>query len=294
MRIKEKFNIFKLLLCLVLIVYAFSMIALLVWALITSFKENRDFLIEKNFFGLPKTWLPQNYTDVWNKLSVPVNLNGVPSKVNVLGLIVYTLLYALGSSLLTAIAPLLIAYACSKFNYKFNKVLTSVALFSMALPVVGAQTSMVDVLTKLNLYNTFLGMYCQKFIYASLYLFIYIGIFKSLSKSYYEAAEIDGANEFQIMLKVMFPLVKNVFFTVVLLYFITYWNDYNTAMLYLPSYPTLAYGIYNLVYVNTTPDLNVIPKKMAGCITLAGPIIVLFIIFKDKMMSNLSTGGVKE
>lgn len=294
MKNKKEFNFFKFLLFVILVLYALSMITLIVWAFITSFKTNRDFLIEKNFFGLPKSWEFKNYSDVFNKLSVRVNRNGKPMSINVLGLITYTFMYAGVCCFLTALAPLLIAYGCTKFNYKFNRIMTSVALFAMALPVVGAQTSMVSVLHALNLYDTFFGMYCQKFTYGTMYLFVYIGIFGAVSKSYAEAAEIDGASELQIMLKIMFPLVTNVFFTVVIIHFIAYWNDYNTALLYLPSYPTLAYGIYNLVYVNTTPDLNVTPKKMAGCMILAIPIIILFIIFRNKLMSNLSTGGVKE
>ena len=106
---------------------------------------------------------------------------------------------------------------------------------------------------------------------------------------------MDGAGEYTVFLRIMLPMVKTVFWTIALIYFITYWNDYQTPLLYMPSYPTLSYGVYSLT-VNTSASLGLNYKtvQMAASMTLIVPILIAFIIFKDKIMGNLTMGGEKE
>ena len=165
----------------------------------------------------------------------------------------------------------------------------------MMLPIVGSTMSMVSMLYRLNMYNTFIGTYCMKFMFITLYFFIYLGIFRSMSKEIYEAATIDGATEFSLMIRIAFPLMLNVFSTVWLIYFIQYWNDYEMALVYLPSHPTLAYGIHFLsTDTSASKGTNSTTVKMACGMTLVVPTLILFILLKEKLMTNLSTGGVKE
>ena len=290
---KRKFMLSEIVLCVILFVYAAFMLYLLYWGLLTSLKSNDDFLIEQNFFGLPTEWAFENYEAVFNRLYVRVTRDGLGMQIGMVYQILYTVLYAVGGALLSSLAPFLVAYACTRFHYRFNGVLSTMVLIVMIVPIVGSSTSMLSLLNQLKIYDTFLGVYCEKFIFTSIYFLIYRGILKGLSTSFSEAATIDGANEFQIMTIINFPLVINEFLTVMLIYFIQYWNDYQTPLLYLPSHPTLAYGVYFLTN-QTTGDLNITPRKMAGCMVLAVPILILFIAFKDKLMGNLSMGGVKE
>ena len=290
---KRKFMLSEIVLCVILVVYSAFMLYLLYWGLLTSLKSNDDFLIEQNFFGLPTEWALENYEAVFNRLYVRVTRDGLGMQIGMIYQLLYTVLYAVGGGFLSSLAPFLVAYACMRFDYKFNGVLSTMVLIVMIVPIVGSSTSMLSLLTQLGIYDTFLGVYCEKFIFTSIYFLIYSGILKGLSKSFSEAATIDGANEFQIMMVINFPLIINVFMTVMLIYFIQYWNDYQTPLLYMPSHPTLAYGVYFLTN-QTTGDLNITPRKMAGCMVLAVPILILFVAFKDKLMGNLSMGGVKE
>lgn len=293
MKNKKLISPAKILLFSFLIIYSISIIFLLAWAVFTSLKTNREFLIDQNFFGLPKEFAFENYKAVFDNFYVRVHRGGELIYIRMLEQLYYTVIYAGLGCFASAVAPLLVAYACTRFNYKTNVVLTTTVLLSMIIPIVGAQTSMVSVLHELNLFDTLYGAVIMKFNFANIYFLIYIGVLGSISKSFSEAAVIDGANEMQIALKVIFPLVKNVFLTVMLIFFIEYWNDYNMPLLYMPSHPTLAYGVWFLAN-NTTGDLNVTPRKMAGCMMIVVPITILFIIFKDKLMDNLSMGGVKE
>ncbi|MDE6372992.1 MAG: ABC transporter permease subunit, partial [Clostridia bacterium] len=158
---------------------------------------------------------------------------------------------------------------------------------------VGSAPSEIRILRLFGMYDTIWGNWIQKFHFLGMYFLVFFARFKSLSNEYMEAAYVDGASELQVLTRVMLPLVKTVFATVFLIKFVEYWNDYQTPLLYMPSYPTLAVGVYNLSYT-TVGVMSYTPMRMAACIILLVPIFVLFIIFKDKLMGNLTAGGVKE
>ena len=70
------------------------------------------------------------------------------------------------------------------------------------------------------------------------------------------------------------------------------WNDYSVPLMYIPSHPTIAYGVYEMT-VTTETGQSHMTFKMACCAIMVIPTTVLFIAFKDKLMGNLSMGGIK-
>ena len=162
----------------------------------------------------------------------------------------------------------------------------------MTIPTVGIYPSEITLLRNLGLYDTMIGIYIQKFSCYGMYFFVFHAFFESIPDTYSEAAEIDGASQFTIMVRIMMPLAVKMIGTVMLIQFIHLWNDYQTAYLYLPSYPTLAYGVW---YVNFQGggELGRTPVRVASCMTLAIPVLIIFSFFKDKIMGNVSMGGIK-
>ena len=208
-------------------------------------------------------------------------------------MILYTILYSVGGAFISTIVPCVVAYAVSKFNYKFNAIIKGIVIVTMILPIVGSAPAEIDLLRKLHLYDSIVGNWIQKFHFLGMYFLVFLSAFKTIPKEYYEAAEIDGANEFKIMTRIVFPLVKTVFTTIMLIKFVEYWNDYQTPLLYLPTHPTLAYGVYSLSVTNIN-GMNNVPMRMAGCVILLVPILIIFISFRKKIMGNISLGGIKE
>ena len=164
----------------------------------------------------------------------------------------------------------------------------------MALPIIGSGTSLLDLLHNLGVHDSFLGLYMKAFNFANMYFLIYLAAFNSVPSSFSEAAYLDGASELQVLIKIQLPLVSKMFLTIALLGFINCWNDYSTPLLYTPSHPTFAYGIWYNVLVATTPDMNMTTLKMTSAMILVVPVLTLFIIFKKRLMTNLSVGGEKE
>ncbi|MBR5569673.1 MAG: carbohydrate ABC transporter permease [Oscillospiraceae bacterium] len=279
--------------CTVLLVYSLMMALLLAWGISTSLKHLLDFRTNK--VGLPNmefglAW--ENFEIVFEKFETIVMSGGRQQYVNFWGMLNNTLLYAGVGALISSIVPCLVAYVCAKTDFKFNGVIYGIVIVSMVLPIVGSAPSEMKMLKDLGIYNTMYGNWIQKFHFLGMYFLVYYAAFKSFPNTYLDAAYIDGAGEWRTLLHVTLPLVRNTFLTILLIRFIDYWNDYQTPLLYIPSHPTLAVGLFNLGN-STVGELSWVPRKVAACIILLLPIMTLFITFRDKLMGSLTMGGIK-
>lgn len=292
---KREFSVLKIILCTVLVLFVISMLLPLLWGLSTSLKEYYDY--RKNKIGLPSgwphTWAWKNYGYVLTHYTAPtVTGSGMAINVSMGRQIVNTLLYAGGGGLIITFVPFLMAYLTARYNFALSKVVYGIVLVTMMLPIVGAYPAEIKLLRTLNLYDTMWGSWIQKATFLGMYYLVFYATFKGMDPAFYEAAYMDGASEFTVMAKIIMPLAKNVFFTVFLLKFIEFWNDYQNVLLYIPGWPTLAFGVYTFGN-STDPNLNTEPMRMAGCFMIVIPIIAVFLGFKNRLMGNLTMGGVK-
>lgn len=288
---KRKISLFNIILFLLLMVYSVCLIYPILWGVISSVKEQYDFL--DNVLGLPKDIVWQNFLTVFQYFEAPAKTGDVQEMHNFWQMLVNTLLYVGGSALAATLIPCVTAYATARFpQKKMSSIIYGAVILTMMIPIVGSYPSEINILQKLGLYNTIVGMWIQRANFLGMYFLVFNAAFKGLAKDFSEAAEIDGANEFCIMTKIMMPLVKGVFGTVFIVKFVEFWNDYQAPLLYLPSRPTLSYGLY---YVSnyTSNMISTVPMRMAGCIIILIPILILFIAFNDKLMENITMGGVK-
>ena len=125
-----------------------------------------------------------------------------------------------------------------------------------------------------------------------MYFLVFYNMFKQLPMAYTEAAKIDGAGNMSVLIKIVLPLVRNTFFTVMLINFIGFWNDYQTPLIYLPSYPTIALGMYHMAST-TENGLSTVPMRMTGAMLMLIPILALFLAFHKRLLGNLTIGGIK-
>lgn len=297
---KRKFDLFFLITGIFLAAYSLFLLILIVWGFFTSVKADLGStnLFRFNKVGLPEGWPWQwewkNYYVVKDYIYVDTITNGVPYRINMLGMAINSVFYAVGGSLVAVAVPAIVAYASSKTDYKFNVVLDVICLACMAIPIVGNQPSNIQVLKTLNLYDTMIGFYIQKAHFLTTYYLIMKAAFGSVSKAFSEAAQVEGAGNYTIMFRIVFPMVSKIFTTLCLIEFINLWNDYTYPLIYLGSYPTLAYGIFYLVFENGENKISKTPMRMAGSFILFTPVLIVFLVFKDRLMQNLSMGGVKE
>ncbi len=270
-----------------LFLYTVSFLAPLFWALFTSFKTELDFM--RNTFGFPSKFILDNYIYVFDNLAAPVPRVG---NIYIVEMFYNSICYTVLCTLTHTFTPFICAYAVAKFDFKFGKFIYGIVIVTLILPIIGNLASSIQVSKAVGFYDNLFGVAIMKGYFIGTNFLIYYASFKSLPNDFKEAAEIDGASQFQILTRVVTPLVKTTIGAVALLSFISYWNDYTTAMIYLPSRPTIAYGLYYFTH-SSTNEASYVTVAIAACMLVTIPIFIVFLIFKNKLVGNMAVGGIK-
>lgn len=281
---------FQIILYVIVAVYCLSMVYVLLFGLINSLKDATDFEW-LNPFGFPHKefgWKFDNYSKVLKEFKVS-NMSMGGEEVGFMGMFVNSLLYAVFMSLFSMATQIMVAYAIAKYDFRLKPLLYGVAVIVMLLPIIGSLASEVQMADTFNFRNNLLGICLMKCKYAGLYFLVFYATFRSVSWTYAEAAQIDGAGHLKIFIEIMLPLIKSTVFAVFILLFIEFWNDYYTPMIFLPQSPTMSYGLF----VFQTDNRASQPIQLAACLLTCLPILVLFVVFKNKIMGNVTMGGLK-
>ena len=273
----------------VLILYVLSLVLTLGWAVLTSFKSQSEFFY--NIVDFPEEWV-WNYTFVFRMFYVNVATDTGTEAVGMGFMFLYACLYALGCAFTNTLIPCLTSYLCARFKFRFGKVIYTIVIVAMILPIVGNLPSEIRVAKAFGLYDQIWGLWIMKANFLGMYFLVFYATFKGLPMAYTEAAKIDGANNMRILLRIVLPLAKNTFFTVMLINFIAFWNDYQTPLIYLPSYPTIALGMYHMAST-TENGMSYVPMRMTGAVLMMIPIMVLFMLFHKRLLGNVTVGGIK-
>ena len=287
---RTRFSPVMIVMLVVLVLYVISLIIPFVWGFFTSFKDYLDFINDP--VGLPKEWV-WNYGTVIQKYYIAVTNDKIGTKLVYLDrMYINSLLYAVGSAIVAGIVPCITAYLCARFRNKFSGLLYSIAIVTMILPIVGNMPSQIIVSRTLGLYDHIWGMWIMNASYLGLYFLVFYNVFRALPKDFTEAAKIDGAGNVSILFRIVLPVVRNTLFTVILIKFIDFWNDYQTPLIYLPSSPTAAYGLY-WMSKTTENGMNSVPMRLAASMMIFIPILIIFLLLQKRLLGNLMVGGIK-
>lgn len=287
-KMSRKMDAFQVVLYAIVTIYCLSMIYVLLFGFVNSLKDATDYEWN-NPFGLPSKefgWHFDNYAKVLNDFKV-FTLGG--NEVYLMQMFFNSLSYAVLMSLFCMATQIITAYAIAKYDFRGKSVLYGVAVVVMLLPIIGSLASEVQMAEAFNFRNNLIGVCIMKCKYPGLYFLVFYATFKGLSWTYAEAAQIDGAGHFRVFIEIMLPLIKSTVFAVFILLFIEYWNDYYTPMVFLPESPTMSYGLF----LFQTDNKASTPVQLASCLMACLPILVVFVAFKDKIMSNVTMGGIK-
>ena len=273
--------------------FAVALILLMFWAIITTLKSTTEFRTN-NFFGLPQDWEFGNYQTAISYFKVQITSGAGLRWVGILEMLLNTILYAGVGTLMYVLCHYIVAYCTAMYNFKFSRFIYALVLVVMIIPIVGDAAARIQLLRTLKMYDNWLGFFFQRFGFTGLHFLIMYETIKAVPKEMSEAARIDGASEFRIMSRIILPIVAGMVGAIFLITFIGQWNEFQFALMYMPTHPTLSYGLY----MYNKSALNVVarsvPLQLSGCVLILLPILILFICFRKKIMGNLSLGGVKE
>ena len=201
------------------------------------------------------------------------------------------------------------AYCLVRKNFKYRRHVMFYLFFTMLFHG-GLVPSYILITQYLNLADTITVLFLQGLVNV-FHIVLLRTYFQSVPHALFEAARIDGANEFTIYLKILLPMSKPAIATVALMGALVRWNDWNTPMLYInkDELTPLSYVLYktmadlqfmasnmkNLpeIFLNTA-DLPAETSRMAMCVLGAGPMLFVFPFFQKYFVSGLTVGAVKE
>lgn len=264
-------------------VYSAMLIFPFVWAIVNSLKDGREFF-ENGPFAFPEKLLFKNYLLAFSEIKV--------AKTGLFGMFFNSIVYTAGSTAVSVFVCTMTAYIITKFKFFGRNFLSVLAIFLMIIPIVGALPAQYKLISSLGLKNNLFGMMLTYTGGFGFNYFILCGTFRSISWSYAEAAEIDGAGDYTIFFKIMLPQAKPAMLALAIITAIGIWNDYYTPLLYLPKTPTLAYGLYAFESMIIYGGANY-PIYFAAILMSLVPVLIIFILFQKPIMENMVAGGLK-
>ena len=261
-------------------VYAFTIFYAFAFMILSALKTNEEFVL--HMFDLPEKWLFGNFIAAFGKLQV--------RRTNMWGMIVNSLWYTLGGTVLSVGCATTLSYVVSKFRFLGRNLIYAISVVVLVLPIVGSLPATYKLVMGLGLDNS--PLYLVTFTSGFGFNFIVLyGFFQNLSWSYAEAAYIDGATDFQTFVRVMLPQAMPAIVSLLILAAIGLWNDYEKPLLFLSNLPTLSVGLYEF---NIDMQYNAdYPTLFAGLFISVIPILVVFVVFQETIMSNTVAGGLK-
>lgn len=293
MKVKDSFmrQPFSVFIFVLLIVYCISFLVPLIWAFYSSFKGNLDFIANK--FGLPETWKFSNYPEVFNELYQRVQTKTGFRKVYAWEMIGNALFYSIFATLVSTLSHCLTSYAAARYNkYFVCRLLYPIVIVTMVLPIIGSLGAELNFLRAIGAYDNVIMLCIMKGGFLGSNFLIFYATFKGISWEYAEAAFIDGASHARVLFTIMLPLAMTSIAAIFLLGFIANWNTWNVNLIYLPNFPMISYALYTFQN-NTINKISTTPHRLAACMIVLAPILVLFLLFRKKLMGNLTIGGLK-
>lgn len=248
-----------------------------VWMLSTSLKTLPETMI------FPPEWIPRNpvwknYVDAWN--TGPF-----------LHYITNSVIIAVSILLLQMLTIIPASYAFARYKFAGSGFLFSIVMVTLMIP---SQLIFLPVYLELSafkLLNTHLGLILP-FASSAFGIFLLRQAFRQISDELIEAARLDQAAEWKIIVRIMVPMVKPVLVTFALFSFIAHWNDYFWPLVMTTNETarTLPIGIAKIREVEGVGTWNIL---MAGNLILVAPILVVFFLSQRQIIKAFVYNGVK-
>ncbi|MGN0297733.1 MAG: carbohydrate ABC transporter permease [Lachnospiraceae bacterium] len=262
-----------------LILWAVMVLFPFYWMILTSVKSYSSYNAEyiPSFFTLSPTL--QNYVDAFTTVSLGKYL-------------LNTLIFTVITTAIMMVVITLAAFAFARLNFRGKNIAFALFLSLMMIPNELVIITNFVTITNLNLRNTFLGLILPS-VTSVFYIYLLKENFEQIPDNLYYAAKVDGTSDLKYLLKVMIPICKPTMITIVILKVIECWNSYVWPRLITddPNYYLVSNGIQE-IRENGFGREN-IPAMMAAVVVISLPLIVLFLIFRKKIMAGVSRGGTK-
>lgn len=291
---KKQNKLFKVFVYVCLIIFALTIIVPVAWVFMASIKTNPEFY--GNPWALPKGFHLANFVDAWGKANMGA--------------------YLLNSAIVTSLALVILlvvalpaAYIIARMEFRGRKIIKT---FLKAGLFINLSYIVIPIYLMLRSWNkgintgflSFLpsGFFTNnRFMLALIYaataipftVYLLTNFFSSISKSYEEAAYLDGAGYYRTMVDVIVPMAKPAVITVILFNFLSFWNEYILALTLMtePAKRTLPVGLINLQ--QAARGAANYGRLYAGLVLVMLPTLILYILVQKQLTEGMMVGGDK-
>ena len=249
------------------------------WMVLTSVKSysayNSEFIPQ--LFTLSPTM--QNYLDAFTQVPLA-------------DYFLNTVIFTLATTALMLVVTVLAAFAFSRMNFRGRDLVFTLFLSLMMIPSELVVITNFVTITEMNLRNSFMGLILPS-VTSVFYIYLLKENFAQIPDELYYAAKVDGTSDFRYLTKVLIPICRPTIITITILKVIECWNSYVWPRLITddPNYYLVSNGI-QFIRENGFGREN-IPAMMAAVVVISLPLIVLFLIFRKKIMEGVARGGTK-
>ena len=259
-----------------LVLWSVIVIVPFLWVLLSSFKTTREILGSP--FSLPAHWKLDNYVNAWTDAGI--------------GRFFLNTVIVVGVSLsLVMLLGAMCAYVLARFDFWGRRVIYNSMLAGLTFPIFLVIVPLFFVLKNIGLINTLPGLILTYVAFALPFTVFFLhAFFKSLPQDVYEAAVIDGANEWRAFFSIMLPMAGPGMASVAIFNFLGLWNQF-----LLP------------VALNTNQDNYVLTQGMASFASQAGysvdfgslfaavvmtvlPVLIVYLVFQQRLSGSVARG----
>ena len=249
------------------------------WMLLSSVKSYGAYNAEytPKFFTLSPTM--QNYIDAFT--SVPLGRY-----------LLNTFIFTVVTTALMLIVIIFAAFAFARLEFRGKDIVFTLFLSLMMIPNELVVITNFVTITNAGLRNTFAGLILPS-VTSVFYIYLLRENFAQVPDDIYYAAKVDGTSDFRYLFKMLIPICRPTLVTIIILKVIECWNSYVWPRLITDdrNYFLVSNGIQE-IRENGFGRENV-PAMMAAVVIISLPLIVLFLIFRKKIMEGVSRGGTK-
>lgn len=285
----QRTNVEKIIYAIVFVIFAIYAATLLfpfLWLIINSLADPVMYNVNITIYGafhFPDELVFRNYLDAFEKM--------VYNETSFFGMLFNSLWYIALGSTWCVFWPVLTGYVMSKYSFKGREVIHAIAILCLTIPLVGQTSFAYKLYAMMGIYDTgpLFVMVTGINGFSSSYL-IYCAIFKNISWSYAESVFIDGGGNATAFFRVMLPQAMPAISAMIVNGAIALWNEYYSIMMFLPSTPTVAVGLYQVSLSITRFGQ---PLYYAGLVIATVPLIIVYGLMSGNMMKNLTIGGLK-
>ncbi|MBQ4150213.1 MAG: carbohydrate ABC transporter permease [Clostridia bacterium] len=275
----KKINISKILVYIFLTVWAIIVLFPFYWMILTSIKSFGEYNAESTPSLVAQNPTLENYKSAFTAFPLA-------------DYFVNTLIFTIATTAIMLVVIIPAAFAFARLNFRGKNLLFTLFLSLMMIPSELVIITNFVTITNWDMRNTFLGLILPS-VTSVFYIYLLKENFSQIPDNLYYAAKVDGTSDFKYLMRVMIPMCRPTIITVTILKVIECWNSYVWPRLITDNeeYFLISSGIQEIRESGFGRENY--PEMMAAVVIVSIPLIILFLIFRKKIMSGVVRGGTK-